>query len=396
MRKIIFWLLFFSISASAAEFKPDQRTQLPASLNQTYFGMGVDYTNIPFSNKNLMNGFSAASFTNPDVGLNVFIGHFFNQYIAAQISLMRPIQWTYANQVSGDGKRHSIWISVFGIAMRPTLPLSEKFSLYGIEGVGIVSRHGFSVGTPDVVAIPSADLMTPLVGGGITYAITPYWHLDTGLQYAVARPSEHQPHVLYAFGGFYYVFHTLHIPNFYKTQYIVHKNFIQVGSFSTDVFNPDINKYFTIHYLPIFWGGDVKTKNGGWVVYERNIFHTHKLFSLDLGASAATYQSAISDQSFQAFSIFPVFRLWFWRSPRVDFYFTYTVAGPAVLTRTHIDGTYVGGNFTFQDLMGVGAFIGKNKHFNVNAKIGHYSNGNLLTNNPGIEVPLVISMGYAF
>src|SRR3990167_390983 len=395
MKKLLLFLLLLSTSLLAnTHYPPDHRSQLPRELNQTYLGFGIDYTHIPYSNRYLMNGVQATSFTNPTVGLNIFMGHFFNPYLAGQISLMRPIKWAYANHVSLDNKRHSIWISIFGLTLRPTLPLSDRFSIYGLGGLGIISRHGFIVN--NVTAIPSTDIMTFLTGGGLTYAITPAWHLNAGIEYALGRSSEHQPGVLYAYGGFYYLFHTLHLPAYYTTQYHFYKNFIQAGAFSTSVWNPNINKYFTVGYLPIFWTGDVKTRAGEWLMYERNIFHTHKIFSLDLGVSAATYESKINHTNFQAYSVFPVFHIWFMHSRLTDLYFTYTVAGPAYISQRVIDHLDTGGHFSFQDLIGIGAFLGKNKHFNIKATIGHYSNGNLLPNNPGIEVPLVMSMGYAF
>lgn len=392
---VVFFLATIILATEAAtQYSPGKRAQLPVSFNHSYFGMGAGYTDIPFSNHDLTNGIQATSFTNPEVGLNVFIGHFFNPYVAGEISLMRPIQWAYANNNAFPHGRASIWISVFGITLRPTLPLTQRFSLYGIAGFGIISRHGFSMNHTNAIA--STDLMTVLTGGGMTYAFTPYWHVTVGLNYAVARPKKQQPHILYAYVGFYYLFHTLHLPEHYTTHYIFHKNLIQVGAFSTNMFNPNVNKYFTIHYIPIFWGGDLKIKNGEWLMYERNIFHTHKIFSFDVGVSASTYHSSINNTAFQAFSVFPAIRLWFLRSPSADFYFTYAIAGPSYITHSAMDGIDLGGHFTFQDLLGVGAFLGHKKHFNIDMKIAHYSNGNLLPNNPGVQVPLVISLGYAF
>lgn len=377
-------------------YAPDDRAQLPAALDNSYFGMGAGYTNIPFSNKNLINGFQATSFTNPTFGLNIFIGHYVNPYLATEISLMRPIKWAYANGIAIPGDKHSVWISLFGISLRPTLPITPRFSAYGLAGVGIISRHGFNIGASNTNAIPSEDIATLLTGGGVTYALTPAWHLNVGLEYALARPEEHQPHMLYAYGGFYYLFHKLNLPDYYSDNYIFHKNLIRFGTFSTDYFNPNVAKYFTVGYLPIFWTGDLKIKNGDSIMYEKNVFHTHKYFSLDVGASASTYSSQINNTSFQAFSVFPEIRVWLMRSHLMDFYFMYSVAGPSYLTRSNIDGINLGGRFTFQDLLGFGLFIGKDKHLNINAEIGHYSNGNLLPNNPGAQVPLMFSLGYAF
>lgn len=375
-------------------FKPDANAQIPAAFNQSYVGFGVGYTDIPFNNSHLNNAFRAQSFTNPTVGLNVYIGHFFNRYLAGQISLMRPIKWAYANNINGNASKNSIWISLFGLTLRPTLPLSNRSSLYAQAGLGIISRHGFRFNNQE--AIPSSDIFTFLTGGGYTYAITPHWHLNLGVEYALARKNHHQPHMLYTYASFYYLIKKLHLPATYPDHFIFHKNLIQAGGFSTSVFDPEVNKYFTVGYLPIFWTGDVKTKSGGWFIYERNIFHSHKYFSFDLGASFAFYHSALSNQSFQTFSIFPSIKLYIYRSPLADFYFTYAVAGPTYITDKTIDGINTGGHFTFQDLLGFGLFLGKQKNVNINFKIGHYSNGNLWPNNPGIQVPLVFSIGYAF
>lgn len=385
-----------AVAASVTQYKPDDRSQLPAALDNSYVGMGAGYTDIPYSNSDLINGFHADSFKNPSFGLNVFIGHFFNPYLAAELSLMRPVEWSYANNVVSNNDKHSIWISLFGLSLRPTLPITQKFSLYGLAGVGLISRHGFNAGHANATAIPSKNIATLLTGGGATYALTPAWHLNAGVEYALARPSQQQPHMVYVYGGFYYLFSKLHLPDYYSDNYIFHKNLLRVGMFSTNWFNPNVAKYFTVGYLPIFWSGDLKVKNGGSVFYERNVFHTHKYFSLDLGTSISTYHSQVNNTPFQAFSVFPEIRVWLLRKQLVDLYFMYSVAGPTYLTRRNMDGINLGGHFSFQDLLGLGMFIGKEKHLNINAEIGHYSNGNVLPNNPGVEVPLMLSLGYAF
>lgn len=389
-------IIFFAYQsyAGGTQFQPDAREHFPAAFRNSYVGFGADYTNIPYANKHLINGFRAQSFTNPSFGLNVYIGHFFNPYLAAQISLMRPIKWAYANGVTQPNSKNSIWISIFGLTLRPTYPITDKLSLYGLAGLGIVSRHGFNIN--NTTAIPSEDLYTFLTGGGVTYAFTPNWHANLGLEYALARDDEHQPQVLYSYASVYYLMTHAHLPKTYNDHYIFHKNMIQIGGFSTDLWDLNVNKYFTVGYIPIFWSGDVKTKNGAWFMYTRNIYHTHKRFSFDVGTSISTYHSKVNDTSFQAISVFPMFRFWLVRGKTVDFYFMYEVAGPTYLTRRHIDNLDLGGQFSFQDLMGVGFFFGKEKNINLSLKIGHYSNGNLLPNNPGIEVPLSVSLGWAF
>jgi opacity protein-like surface antigen len=399
-KKLILTLCVTAIVTSVfadttAKYPPDAREQTPAILNNTYFGLGIGYTDIPYSNSNFINGQQATSFSNPNVGLNVFLGHYFNRYLAAELSLMRPIEWSYAYGVSTPGGRNSIWTSLFGISLRPTLPLTQRISIYGLAGLGIASRHGFT-NNNNVTAIPSEDVATFLTGGGVTFSLSQYWRWNLGVEYSFARADESQPAMLYAYTGFYYLFHKRDLPQYYPNHYIFHKNLIYVGGFSTQVFNPDVNKYFTVHYLPIFWTGDLNTQSGGWVMYQRNVFHTHKRFSFDWGVSISTYNSAVNDSSFQAISIYPAIRWWFFRSNPADIYFFYSIAGPTYLTRDNMDNVYLGGHFSFQDLLGIGFFLGPEKNVNVSAIIGHYSNGNLLPNNPGVQIPMVISVGWAF
>ena len=392
---LLIGLLYAAVGfASENHYPPDKRAQLPAALNNSYLGFGAGYTSIPYSNSDLVNGYQANHFDNPAVGLNIYIGHYFNPYLGAEIGLMRPIEWAYAYGVQTPADKHSIWISLFDIALRPTLPITKRFSLYALSGLGIISRHGFNIDTS--TAIASNTLYTFFTGGGFNYALTDHWFWNVGVEYALAKRNQQQPGITYAYTGFSYLLKKLNLPKAYDTHYLFPVNNIQLGVFSTKIFNPDVNKYFTVGYLPIFWTGDVNTRNGGWLMYTRNFFHTHKMFSLDVGASISSYHSRVNNTPFQAFSIFPEMKLWLIRSLSCDFYFLYAIAGPTYLTRSVIDNIDVGGRFTFQDLLGVGFYLGKAKNFNLGFTLGHYSNGNLLPNNPGIQVPMVISMGYSF
>jgi hypothetical protein len=56
----------------------------------------------------------------------------------------------------------------------------------------------------------------------------------------------------------------------------------------------------------------------------------------------------------------------------------------------------MGGHFTFQDFMAAGMFIGARKRLNIEFNLNHYSNGNLMSDNAGVTVPLAIKLGYAF
>jgi hypothetical protein len=77
-------------------------------------------------------------------------------------------------------------------------------------------------------------------------------------------------------------------------------------------------------------------------------------------------------------------------------YVSFSEAGPAYISRVTIDGLPMGGHFTFQDFMAAGVFIGARKRLNIEFNLNHYSNGNLMSDNPGVTVPLAIKLGYAF
>jgi hypothetical protein len=84
------------------------------------------------------------------------------------------------------------------------------------------------------------------------------------------------------------------------------------------------------------------------------------------------------------------------RTRPADFFFMYSVAGPTYITKRYIDGLGTGGNFTFQDFMGAGAFMGEKRNVSLGFKITHYSNGNLFVDNAALKVPVTINLGYAF
>ena len=74
----------------------------------------------------------------------------------------------------------------------------------------------------------------------------------------------------------------------------------------------------------------------------------------------------------------------------------YSIAGPSFISKTVIDDEDIGKKFTFQDNMGLGFFLGENRNYNLEFKIGHYSNGNIFEQNPGVKIPFSLNVGYAF
>jgi hypothetical protein len=153
---------------------------------------------------------------------------------------------------------------------------------------------------------------------------------------------------------------------------------------------------FVSKTVPIFWAGNVSVDRGLAVHYDRNVFHTARIFALDFGASASVWRSQANRDRFTTLSVYPLLRFTLVRTKRADLYFCYSLAGPTTISKIVIDGRDTGRRFTFQDFMGAGAFVGPHRRVSVGLKIKHYSNGNLFTQNAAVTIPLTFTVGYTF
>jgi hypothetical protein len=165
--------------------------------------------------------------------------------------------------------------------------------------------------------------------------------------------------------------------------------------YTTNALTYGVNTFFS-RRVPIFWNGNVETRLGVTLDYQRNVFHTKKVFAFDVGASASIWKSNRAREGFLTGSVYPAFRFFLLRRPSADAYFIYSLAGPTVISQTVIDGHDTGERFTFQDFMGVGAFFGKGHRVNAELGIKHYSNGNIFTRNASIKIPLTLLLGVVF
>ena len=407
LKKICFIIaLAMSFPVFAGQSTQNSRTQLPSFFYNSYIGANVGFGKFNFTNTQLTEGFHAGRIENTRYGARVFIGHYLTPYLAIQLSLMRPFRWIYYYDLQGPHAtraRQTVWISLFGLlTLKPTWRINDRWWLYGEGGLGLVSRHGFerkSAPGDDFVLLKGGEILTPIIGGGLSYRVSGQWYLDASILYAPAQHTQQQPYTLYGALGFFYYFlppngHTASAE--FEDLFIFPHNLIEFGYFNHNLFNWEVNKYVTAPYVPIFWNGKIKIQNGFSLMYERNFFHTQRSFSLNWGASVSHWVSRGLRNRYYAFSVFPALCVWIIRSKHMDFDFTYSVAGPTILTRSTIDGIDAGKHFTFQDFMGVGFFLGKNKNININFKIMHYSNGNMFEHNPGIAIPVTVTVGYAF
>jgi opacity protein-like surface antigen len=373
------------------------RTQYPSFLSNSYVSVSAGYITYPFSNLNLEAGYRADVIAIPHVGVRlVLFGHRFNKYLSGQITYMRPVLWVNYKDVNGSRHDNTVWMNVAGLTVKPQGPLAKNLSVFGEGGLGIVTRKGFTIDSHTVIA--DANYASFLYGAGLEYRVNNKWDLLLTAAYSPAKSNVKQPYTLYVGVGFNYKFHPLPAERVRRNAaagYFFPKNLPQVG-YATNALGYGVNDFFAGKTLPVFWGGDAHVKQGVSVRYQRNLFHTLKVFSLDLGGSLAYWKSRYEQVSFYTFSVYPMFRFTAMRTKPADLYFMYSVAGPTFISKTRIDGNETGRHFTFQDMMGMGVLAGKSRRLNAEINIGHYSNGNLFPENAGVKIPLTFNVGWAF
>jgi len=413
-QKQFFFLLILIYSSSLSA--QDERVNLPGVLKNAYFGVNIGYINYDFGASQLPAGYvlNSVKVNHPAVRL-VLYGYEFNKYLSAQITYMRPVNWVFyyykpANQSTIS--RSSVWMNVGGLTLRPQLPITNKLSINGEVGLALVTRHGFK-DDADKDIISGVTYPSWLLGTGLVYNLNNSWRLLLSGVLTPKNATNNQPTTSFISAGFNYKLKPVSekkITEGAKTGYINPKQWIQIG-YTNNVAGYGVND--ALEKACLFWGGDVEVHQGLTVSYQRNIFHTPKLFALDWGVSASVWQtrgvgSGLSNpnkESFFTASVYPILRFNILHTKPFDAYTYYSIAGPTYISKTNLwienkhgdkEEALTGEHFTFQDNIGLGAFFGDKRNLNAEFRIGHYSNGNIFPVNAAFKIPLSFNIGYAF
>jgi hypothetical protein len=374
----------------------DSRTQYPAGLANSFVAISVGSINYGFSQDQLEPGHQAESIEIPHTAARVVLfGHHFGQYVSVQGAYMRPVKYVRYRNLNGSGETQTVWMHFGTVTAQARLPLSGRVSLFGEGGLAITNRGGFDIGETPVVK--DAQFASPLFGVGVEYRVNRTLDLLVGTSIIPSRAQDDNPATMFTSATLRYTMRPVppeRIAEVTKAGYIFPANLVQVG-YATDAFGFGVNNFFN-KTVPIFWGGDVKVKRSVVSLqWERNLFHTKKVFALDVGASFSEWRSR-DDVGFRTLSLFPVLRFTFLRSAPADMYVSFSQAGPTYISRVVIDGLPTGSHFTFQDFMALGTFFGPHRRWSIEFNLNHYSNGNLMADNAGVMVPLAMKFGYAF
>ena len=391
--------LFCCWSTMALAQEPPQddgRVQYPAGLANSFVAVSAGSINYAFSQQQLEPGHQAESIDVPHTAARVVLfGHHFGKYVSVQGAYMRPLKYVRYSHLNGTDETHTVWMHFGTVSTQARMPVSDRISVFGEGGLAITNRGGFDVaGGP---ALKDAQFASPLFGGGVEYRVNRTLDLLVGSVIIPARAQDNNPRTIFTSAMLRYTMRPVppeRIADVVRAGYIFPDNLVQVG-YATDAFGFSLNNFFN-ETVPIFWGGDVKVKRSVVSLqWERNLFHTKKVFALDVGASFSEWRSR-DDVSFRTLSVFPVLRFTFLRSAAADVYASFSQAGPTYISRVVIDDLPTGSHFTFQDFMALGVFLGPHRRWNVEFNLNHYSNGNLMADNAGVMVPLALKFGYAF
>ncbi len=393
------FLVFSLILLSWSAYSQDERSQLPKVMQKSYFEVNIGSINYPFSAKEMEPGFDFVSVTVPHIAPRlVLFGYQFNKYLAAQITYMRPVLWVkYNYKVNNVSSTRTVWMNVAGLTIKPQIPIGPHFSIYGEGGLGIITRHGFNH-AENMPVVKNANYATFLFGAGMKYLINDRWALQIMTAWSPANKKANQPYTTFIAPGFSYQLHPISESKRKigaESGRIWPKQMVKVG-FSSNVLGYGVNNFLSQGRIPVFWGGNAEVRFGSSLIYQRNLFHGRKIFALDWGFNMSVWQTNVLKEKFFSLSLFPVFRFNYLHLKKADFYFYYSVAGPAYISKTTLDNLLMGKHFTFHDTMGTGMFIGLKRRLVAEIKIAHFSNGNLFTHNDAVKIPLSIDFGYTF
>ncbi|WP_087521705.1 acyloxyacyl hydrolase [Polaribacter sp. SA4-12] len=401
---IVFFTFFICLNLISQE-NTNPKSQPSNFLSKSYYSINFGGIFYPFSNGNLIDGYSSESLSRNYFSGRMLLGYKIQPNLAVQFGTIRPAAWFKYDNVNGIGYENSVWINAWSLSLKKNINLNKKLSIYGEAGIANVTRVGFSINEKVIYA--NAHYASLLYGFGFNYKLNEKWRLNLFGTFLPKSTKENQPSISQVSFGFEYHLNKLSkevVEKHENNGHFFPKNMVQV-SYGTSKIGFGANRFFGMSLkvgnfesfgVPVFWVGEVKAENSVSVTYQRLVFRTEKIFSLDWGVSVTAFNTEATNEQVLAFSIFPTMRFYFLRRKGFDMYANYSLIGPTLLTKGNLDNLNAGPKITYQDTMGLGIFFGKKRSYNAELRIMHYSNGNIFPQNAGVAVPIQFTLGKTF
>ena len=193
-----------------------------------------------------------------------------------------------------------------------------------------------------------ASFSSLLLGGGVDVHLNQRWDVTAGVVRVPGKSSLAQERTMFSSGGFRYTMRPLpdaRVAAARDTTVVFPRHVLQVEYFAPTGYELT---HVVSSKVPIFWNGEVQADFGISPHYERNVFHSRRLFALDVGTSVGVYRTRQDRQRFFTMSIYPLVRVTFMRARAFDAYVNYSVAGPTFISHTHLDRLDTGRHFTLR------------------------------------------------
>ena len=262
--------------ASAQEAASDGRRTRNHRSRSTHLHRQFWIHPVHLSGDQLAPGFQAESIDIPHLAARIdLFGHHFTKNLSMQVTYIRPARYVVYHNVNGDGESRQISTAYGGLTLVWESPLSERVAAYGEGGWGVTSRSGFDIN--GATALQAAHFGAGLLGAGLAVHATPNVDLMLGATYSPGRKSFNQPSTRLYSAGLRY--HMRPLPanevEENRSAYWFPLNVARLG-YTTNLTGYGVNDFFS-RTVPIFWGGNVNTRRGFTLDYQRNMFHTRKV-----------------------------------------------------------------------------------------------------------------------
>ena len=333
----------------------------------------------------------ASSIQSPTFSEQATLGYDITQRIATQINII----YTTPNSVLLNGvRKRNFYNNLVSWTVLYSIPLSDRLALSAIGGLGYVARSRVSTAGKSV--LPGGNTVVPVYGAKLQYRVLHRLTLFLNWLGAPKRSDVRLPSTNYFGGGiglrFGHICHSASHDTFksYQGDNMPPKHTMMFGFYDRNFWSPDIKR----PPPPIMWTAATKAAHGATAEYLYNIFNTKHVLSLYAGLAASWWER--QSKSLFVASGFLEFRFWLWRHGWAKPFVTWSIAGPSLMSNYRFGNTNLGGHFIWRDTLGVGVTLGQEQQLDITVRVQHYSNGDFLAKNPGMDVPIVITVGYAF
>ena len=140
--------------------------------------------------------------------------------------------------------------------------------------------------------------------------------------------------------------------------------------------------------------GEEKADRGYMVFYEKKLFDLHTIFSFYAGGNIGQYTKA--DDTLYTGSLFVSTRFWLMHLLVLHPYIEVSLFGPTILSKSEFNLKSLNSNFLFQNVAAVGVELGAGSGLFFELKAIRYLQPATGKEIAGVQVPLLVSLGYLF